>query len=223
MSGTRGLFWLVPIALLVTGLLAIAATWLGSDRIEADLSGRTRAALGQAGLSQATVDFDGRDATVRDVPAGYARRAADAAGSVDGVRTVEVVAGESSAGPDGGERQRLQARLDELLAASPITFQPNTAVLTPQGVRAMSALVDTLDGSDTRLRFEVGGHVARVPGGDEQGARVLSRQRADAVAERLVAAGLGRERVTSVGYGDTRPLTPAGNTGSDRRVEITVK
>ncbi|PXY31037.1 OmpA family protein [Prauserella muralis] len=225
MSGGRGWLWLVPLALVVTGALAVAATWLGADRIESDLAGRARGALASAGLPGATVTFDGRDAAVSGVAPEQARRAADVVAAVEGVRTVEspgAPAREAPAQPRN-PRDRLQAELDGVLAGQPITFQPDTAVLTPQGEQAVSDVVDVLGSAPTDLEFEVGGHVARVPGGDPRAARELSRQRADTVARRLIAAGIANDRVSAVGYGDTRPRTPTGDQSADRRVEITVR
>ena len=60
----------------------------------------------------------------------------------------------------------------------------------------------------------------------------LSRRRAEAVARELVLNGIRRERITAVGFGETRPLvlryTPARSTRSpgdsrNRRVEIIIK
>ncbi|WP_199431412.1 OmpA family protein [Qaidamihabitans albus] len=225
MSGGGGRLWLIPLALVVTGALALAATWSTAGRIESDLAARARAALGEAGLPAAGVTFDGRDARIGDVPPEQAQRALDAVRELDGVRTAELAEPAAEREPEfsGDERQRLQADLDRLLAAQPITFRPDTAELTPQGERAVSQVVDLVEKAPTDTTFEIGGHVAPVPGGDPRTAEELSRQRAEAVADRLVAAGIARERVHPVGYGDTRPRSDGGASELDRRVEITVR
>ena len=60
----------------------------------------------------------------------------------------------------------------------------------------------------------------------------LSRRRAEAVARELVLNGIRRERITAVGFGETRPLvlryTPgrssrAPGDSRNRRVEIIIK
>ncbi|MEU6643122.1 OmpA family protein [Saccharomonospora sp. NPDC046836] len=225
MSGNRGRLWLVPLVLLVTGMLAFAATWTGVDRIESDLLARTRSALAGTGLPVDGVSFNGRDATMYGVPLAQTEWAAEVVRGVEGVRAVAVVSAEPTAEQDSPQDvpQRLQSELDSLLAGRPITFQPNSAVLTQQGSAAVSAVGELLAGTPTGVTFEVGGHVARIGGGDPRTARLLSEQRADAVARQLIASGIANDRVTSVGYGDTRPLTPDGDTSVDRRVEITVR
>ncbi|WP_020669894.1 OmpA family protein [Amycolatopsis nigrescens] len=213
MSGLRGWVWPASLALLVTGLLALAVLWVQADRIESDLADRTRAALAEAGVG-ASVSFDGRDATLRDVPAEQAGRAADTARGVPGVRAAAVTAAPAVEGYT--TRPGLQAELDRQLAAEPVTFEPDSAELTAAGERAVRRVAELL--SNDPPEFEVGGHVARAPGG-EAAAVALSQERADAVAKRLVAAGVPADRVTAKGYGDSRPATK----GDDRRVELKVR
>lgn len=225
MSGARSGWWLVPLALLVTGGLALAATWLTGERIQSDLAARSRTALDDAGVPSAEVSFDGRDATVEGVARDETARALDAVRGVDGVRVAEVGASGQDPAPQPGvpDRQRLQERIDRLLDAEPITFQPETAELTPQGEATVSRVLDLVSDAPTSATFEVGGHVARVPGGDPAGARELSKARADTVAGKLVASGIADDRVRAVGYGDTRPRSATGSEDVDRRVEITVR
>ncbi|PXY37160.1 hypothetical protein DI005_36915 [Prauserella sp. PE36] len=225
MSGGGGRPWLVPLALLVTGALAFLATRFEADGIESDLLARSRSALADAGLPGASVSFEGRDATVSGLSAREAEWAVGVVAGVEGVRAADAAESTPRREPGVPEdaRQRLQAELDGLLATQPISFQPDTAVLTPEGESAMTAVLELLGTTPTDIRFEVGGHVARLPGGDPAGARALSQERADAVAQRLIASGIANTRVTAIGYGDTRPLSPSGDTGADRRVEITVR
>ncbi|MGA6165509.1 OmpA family protein [Amycolatopsis magusensis] len=121
-------------------------------------------------------------------------------------------AGQPAAAAAGGE---LQAEIDGVLAAHPITFTPDTAELTPEGENTVGQIRDLLAKAPAPATFEVGGHVAKTPGDEESGLE-LSRQRAEAVAALL---GLG-DRISAKGYGDTRPKAGGGD---DRRVEITVK
>lgn len=222
MSGDRGWLVLVPIALLVTGALALAVTWVSVDHIESDLAGRSAAALHAAGLRDVSVTVDGRDATVRGAPAGQIGRAHDAMAGVAGVRTVEVVAEESDPTSRRDEaRDRLQRRLDEILGRAPITFDANSDVLTPQARRSVAAAAGFIGAARGDLRIEVAGHTAKVAGTDPVGAKELSRRRAQAVADYLIGTGIATERVWPVGYGDTRPT--GGDPRLDRRVEITVR
>jgi hypothetical protein len=66
---------LVMLAAGTWGLIALAAIYLGVDRIERDLTARTRTALAGAGLGWASVSYSGRDATLRGVAPGDDARA----------------------------------------------------------------------------------------------------------------------------------------------------
>lgn len=81
---------LVMLAAGVWGLIALAATYFGVDRIERDLTARTAAELARAGLRWASVSYSGRDAALLGVaPDDEARTQALAlVGSLRGVRVV---------------------------------------------------------------------------------------------------------------------------------------
>ncbi|MBN6034974.1 OmpA family protein [Amycolatopsis sp. 195334CR] len=123
-------------------------------------------------------------------------------------------------GAEGGDAKReLQAEIDQLLAAEPITFTPDTAELTAESEQTVSRIREVLAKAPADATFEVGGHVAKTPGDEESGLE-LSRQRAEAVAKLVAGEAVPAERITAKGYGDTRPKAGGGD---DRRVEITVK
>jgi outer membrane protein OmpA-like peptidoglycan-associated protein len=114
------------------------------------------------------------------------------------------------------EKIAVQASIDRVLAANPITFQPDSAKPTSTGV--LTEIAGILNSAPAGMTFEVGGHVAPGPGG-ELAALNLSQARADAVVKALTDAGVPGDRITAKGYGDTRP---SGH-GDDRRVEIMVR
>jgi len=242
MSGAGGWIRLVPIAVLVTALLAGAATWAQSAGIEQDLTARTQAALAAAGLAGGTVTFGGRDATLSGFPPDKALNALQVVQGVDGVRSAEIsgdvtpftpapttvpaptpttTAPPSTTPPPATtapptDRAGLQAEVDRILAGSPIGFQPDSAKLTPEGEQAAKDVAKALSRAPANFRYRVTGHAGRGPGG-ERTALKLSQDRARAVARILTTNGVPANHVTSRGLGDTRP-TP----GDDRRVEITV-
>jgi outer membrane protein OmpA-like peptidoglycan-associated protein len=239
MSGARSWLWLVPLALLVTALLAAIVTWSQAGGIESSLKLRSQAALASAGLADGVVSFDGRNATLRGFPADKAELAADTVRQVDGVDRVavatedppavpvpkapgmssEALAPTSSPSTATRGKTGLQADIDQLLVTQPITVVPDSEKLTQEGETAVRRLADLIRRSNADVRIEVDGHVARGPGG-EAAAMKLSEDRAKTVARLLISNGIPADRVTSKGFGDTRPNTGGGE---DRRVEIKVR
>ncbi|MDQ7806317.1 OmpA family protein [Amycolatopsis sp. A133] len=244
MSGGRRWILVVPIAVLVTALLAGVATWAQSGNIERDLVGRAQTALFEAGLPTGDVRFDGRDATLSSIPPDKALRALEVVQRVEGVRSAKFngdvipVAPSTTASPPPPttsttaspppttsttappptDKAGVQAEIDRLLAEAPVSFEPDSARLTPEGEQAARSIAIALAKAPAGFRYRVTGHVARGPGG-EGAALKLSRDRARAVARILTSNGLAAKRVTYRGLGDTRPSTGGEE---DRRVEITV-
>jgi len=107
------------------------------------------------------------------------------------------------------------------VAASPVVlptvlFKLATAELLPAARPALDALATELK-TRPGLRLRVAGHTDRV--GESTKNQLLSEQRAEAVKAYLVQAGVAAERLSTVGYGDTRPLYPAPD-ARNRRVEV---
>ncbi|QWF81574.1 OmpA family protein [Amycolatopsis sp. CA-230715] len=239
MSAAR-LAWLVPLALLVSGALALLATWQRADGIEADLSSRSEAALASAGLGGGSVIFEGRDAKLHGFGADTAERAVETVRDVDGVRTASAedvapaappsapaapsTAPPPAPPPSGGPpeprltRQALQAQIDDALARDPITFEPDTAELTGEGERSAKRIAELAANAPSDARLEIDGHVAKGPGG-KNAARELSKDRAEAVRKVLTEAGIPADKLVAKGFGDSKPSTK----GDDRRVEIRVR
>jgi outer membrane protein OmpA-like peptidoglycan-associated protein len=235
MPGSR--LWLIPAVLLVTAALAGLGTWLTAGGVEANLASRSQAALAGAGLAGGQVTFDGRDATLRGFPADKTEQAVDAVRAVDGVRVVKVDAAPApstspaapstsrpvpspalTTSPPPADKPSLQAEINRMLAAGPITFAPGSARLTDAGERAAVQVAGLIAGSPVTSKIEVDGHAARASG-DRQSALKLSEDRATAVAKLLVKNGVPASRVSAKGYGDTRP----GPDGEDRRADVTIR
>lgn len=74
-----------------------------------------------------------------------------------------------------------------------------------------------------KARIEIEGHTDAE--GTPERNKNLSERRARAVFDYLVRAGVGDERLTAVGYGETRPIAPndtSENRAKNRRIEFTV-
>lgn len=107
-----------------------------------------------------------------------------------------------------------------------VLFDFGSVALRP-AAREKISLVAGLAKASPEARIDIGGHTDAV-GTDDFNQR-LSEARAGVVREALVILGIERSRITSVGYGESRPVAPNTNPdGSDnpggrqqnRRVEI---
>ena len=97
-----------------------------------------------------------------------------------------------------------------------VLFRLGTAELLPEAGPALTQLAAELRARPA-LRLQVAGHTDRV--GEPEKNQALSEQRAEAVKACLVAAGVAPERLSTVGYGDARPLHPSPD-ARNRRVEV---
>jgi outer membrane protein OmpA-like peptidoglycan-associated protein len=227
--------WLAAVVGVPLLLAAVALLWPGRQ-LDDDLRQRSAAALAAAGLPGVDVTVAGRDVALRGVPAGAEADAAAAVGAVPGVRSarVEGPPGPAASAPPGtaagsargredqglpdAERQRLTAELAAVLGSAPILFRADSAALT-EGSAAAVAEVAALLRAAPAARVELEGHVADTPGSPDI-AQALSDQRAAVVADALVAAGVDRGRLTTVGRADREPL---GSRAASRRVEIRIR
>lgn len=113
------------------------------------------------------------------------------------------------------------ARPAPLVAPTPVVlptvlFRLGTPELLPEALPALTQLATELK-ARPELRLRVAGHTDKI--GEPDKNQLLSEQRAEAVKAYLVQAGIGAERISTVGYGDTRPLYPSPD-ARNRRVEV---
>ncbi len=105
-----------------------------------------------------------------------------------------------------------------------VHFIPDSPQLLPEEEPRIAEIARTLAAVEGNVTFLVEGHTASV--GRPQGELQLSHERANTIMQRLIQAGIARDRITTEGYGGTRPA--AGNDteegrAQNRRVEITVR
>jgi OmpA-OmpF porin, OOP family len=101
-----------------------------------------------------------------------------------------------------------------------ILFDVNKSVVKPQSMGTIGQILSMLK-ADPALKLEIDGHTDS--DGDATANMTLSRARADAVKQVLVDQGIDASRLTTRGYGATKPIasndTPEGK-ANNRRVEF---
>jgi outer membrane protein OmpA-like peptidoglycan-associated protein len=104
-----------------------------------------------------------------------------------------------------------------------ITFDVDKSVIKPESMGVLNQVAKFLK-ENSSVRMEIDGHT------DNSGAAAhnltLSQQRADAVKAQLVSMGVDASRLSTKGFGDTKPIadngTPEGK-ADNRRVEFVKK
>lgn len=134
-------------------------------------------------------------------------------------------AGEAGAPAAGGEEASAglptcegKARLRGLV------FDKDGAQIDPVGSTVLDVVVEGIKARCPSQHFVIEGHTDL--SGSAPHNQELSKRRADAVKDYLVAHGIAADRLTTVGYGSTRPLTTDPSPSAqaiNRRVTLVVK
>jgi OmpA-OmpF porin, OOP family len=109
---------------------------------------------------------------------------------------------------------------DSKIITHGILFDIDKASLKPESMGTINGIYDLLK-KDPALKFEIDGHTDNT--GSSPHNLTLSQQRADAVMAQLVTMGIDASRLSSKGFGDTKPIadnsSPEGK-ANNRRVEF---
>jgi outer membrane protein OmpA-like peptidoglycan-associated protein len=121
---------------------------------------------------------------------------------------------------EGGEDSYNKIVTDGKFITHGILFEVNKAAIRPESMGVMNDLAKMIQ-QHTDLRFEIDGHTDS--DGDAQANMILSQQRADAVKKKLVSMGVDAGRLTTKGFGASKPIdsndTSEGK-ANNRRVEF---
>jgi outer membrane protein OmpA-like peptidoglycan-associated protein len=125
--------------------------------------------------------------------------------------------------------QKMEATADSLareinqagrVAVYGITFDTGKAILRPDSDKVLTRIAALLT-SNPSWNMRVEGHTDNV--GEDAANITLSEQRAAAVVDWLTRHGVGRDRLTALGLGDTSPVADNGSEEGrslNRRVEL---
>lgn len=121
---------------------------------------------------------------------------------------------------EGGVKLYDKLIQDGKIIANGIRFDVNKATLRPESMGVINSIM-TLMNEHPELTFSVEGHTDS--DGDNAFNQTLSEKRARAVAEKLAEMGIDPSRLSSKGWGETKPLasnTTSEGKASNRRVEF---
>jgi OOP family OmpA-OmpF porin len=122
---------------------------------------------------------------------------------------------------EGGSMNMIgQKFTDAKIVTHGINFDVDKATIKPESMGTLNMIVKVLQ-NNPDIKFEVDGHTDNT--GNAPHNLTLSQQRADSVKTQLISMGVDASRLTSKGFGDTKPIadnsTPEGK-ANNRRVEF---
>ncbi len=105
-----------------------------------------------------------------------------------------------------------------------LVFDKDGSVIDPVGTAVLDAVVEGIKSRCPTQHFVIEGHTDL--SGSPQHTLELSKRRAEAVKRYLVEHGISADRLTTIGYGSTRPLTTDPSPAAqemNRRVTLVVQ
>jgi OOP family OmpA-OmpF porin len=118
------------------------------------------------------------------------------------------------------ELEYCQAQLNNVISSNPLTFTPNSAIISVDNHTIIEKLYNFLLDCPTYDIF-IGGHTDSR--GDTITNRILSIQRAEAVMKAMIELGVDSNRISAAGFGATRPIASNETTAGrqrNRRIEF---
>lgn len=121
---------------------------------------------------------------------------------------------------EGGEDLYKRLMSDGKIVTNDIHFESGNAILKPESMKIIDQIVKLMQ-DHSEIKFRIEGHTDS-DGSDESNI-TLSEQRAGAVKDALVTRGIDGARLSTKGYGESKPVTDnstADNKAKNRRVEF---
>src|SRR3984957_9164536 len=118
--------------------------------------------------------------------------------------------------------QECETRFSVISTTGAIYFKSGSAELDAASDPLLNSVADIANRCPS-VKVEVSGHTDST--GNASSNQTLSEARAQAVVDYLVAHGLAQSRITSTGYGGTKPVAPNANEegrAKNRRIEFRV-
>lgn len=123
----------------------------------------------------------------------------------------------------GGTDAYEKVMTDGKFIAYGIQFDVNKSILKPESMGTINEVVKMLK-SNPELKLEIGGHTDS--DGSAERNNTLSQERANAVKKQMVSMGIDAARLTTKGYGSSKPIAENNsveNKARNRRVEFVRK
>ena len=112
------------------------------------------------------------------------------------------------------------ASTEKVIKLAYINFETGSSKLTDDSKYQLDDLAEFMN-KNTSAKVELGGHTDNV--GDAVANMKLSGERAKSVTAYLISKGIGSTRLSSKGYGSSKPVDPADTDAArakNRRTEI---
>lgn len=220
---------LLALLTMFTALLLAVTLRSSLATFQQDLLRRSMSALHARGIENAEIRFHGLDATITGAQGSSAvsEAARLALLSVPGVRSVRMrilsgftapKAPAEAASPTVEVAEALSALRTDLLL-----FQPGGVALNPASAAHLTRLANALS-RHPAAGVEIQGHTDST--GDPNQNMVLSRRRAEAVRDSLLAQGVAPKQLFAAGFGATRPRqdnSTATGRALNRRIELRLR
>ncbi|PCH93746.1 MAG: hypothetical protein COB85_06465 [Bacteroidetes bacterium] len=117
---------------------------------------------------------------------------------------------------------KLNYELPRVYTLDQVFFATGKATLTTASFAELNELIEVMK-FKTAMKIEIGGHTDDV--GEDAANQKLSQNRANAVRNYLIKKGITGDRVSAVGYGESKPVaynnTPEGRQ-KNRRTEVRI-